>query len=186
MARIVNPKYKSISFDDVKKRYYVTLYYGVDQFGGNNSKGPIVEAYRMGSEKYGEAFMKNRMEASVRRLLTNILRIGLYLDPEESKKIVGLEEGLEAQHKPVVLLKNKKKVLPLDKGIKVYILERKIAARKNFFRMMKEEKTIIPVSREMAEGYFELVNDLVVAEVAMVFVESPLSESYIEGKGYQP
>lgn len=33
MARIVNLKYKNISFDDVKKRYYVTLYYGIDVNG---------------------------------------------------------------------------------------------------------------------------------------------------------
>lgn len=176
------------------ERHLQIILNGVDQFGGNNSKAPIVEAYKIGCEKYGEDFMRNRMEESARRLLTNIFRLGLfenpYLNPEESKNIVGcrefIEEGLEAQRKSIVMLKNKNNVLPLNKGIKVYVPNRYIKAKKNFFRMMDGEKNIVPISEEMANGYFELVSDPSMADVAMVFVESPLTDGYLEDKGYLP
>lgn len=176
------------------ERHLQIILNGVDQFGGNNSKAPIIEAYKIGSEKYGEDFMRKRMEQSARRLLTNIFRLGLfenpYLNPEESKNIVGsrefVEEGLEAQCKSIVMLKNKDNVLPLKKGIKVYIPDRYIKAKKNFFRMMDSEKHITPVSEDMSKGYFEIVKDPKLADVAMVFVESPLTDGYLEDKGYLP
>ena len=176
------------------ERHLQIILNGVDQFGGNNSKAPIIEAYKIGSEKYGEDFMRKRMEQSARRLLTNIFRLGLfenpYLNPEESKNIVGsrefVEEGLEAQCKSIVMLKNKDNVLPLKKGIKVYIPDRYIKAKKNFFRMMDSEKHITPVSEDMSKGYFEIVKDPRLADVAMVFVESPLTDGYLEDKGYLP
>ena len=31
---------------------------GVDQFGGNNAAGPVLEAYQMGVKEHGEAFMQ--------------------------------------------------------------------------------------------------------------------------------
>ncbi|WP_368262481.1 hypothetical protein [Clostridium disporicum] len=72
------------------ERHLQIILNGVDQFGGNNSKEPIIEADKIGSEKYGEDFMRKRMEQSARRLLTNIFRLGLFenpfLNPEESKK----------------------------------------------------------------------------------------------------
>ena len=176
------------------ERHLQIILNGVDQFGGNNSKAPIIEAYKIGSEKYGEDFMRKRMEQSARRLLTNIFRLGLfenpYLNPEESKNIVGsrefVEEGLEAQCKSIVMLKNKDNVLPLKKGIKLYIPDRYIKAKKNFFRMMDSEKHITPVSEDMSKGYFEIVKDPKLADVAMVFVESPLTDGYLEDKGYLP
>ena len=176
------------------ERHLQIILNGVDQFGGNNSKEPIIEADKIGSEKYGEDFMRKRMEQSARRLLTNIFRLGLFenpfLNPEESKNIVGsrefVEEGLEAQRKSIVMLKNKDNVLPLKKGIKVYIPDRYIKAKKNFFRMMDSEKHITPVNEDMSKGYFEIVKDPKFADVAMVFVESPLTDGYLEDKGYLP
>ena len=176
------------------ERHLQIILNGVDQFGGNNRKEPVVEAYKIGCEKYGEDFMRKRMEISAVRLLTNMFRVGLfenpYLNPEESKKIVGckefVEEGLDAQRKSIVPLKNKNNLLPLKKGIKVYIPDRYIKPKKNFFRMMDEEKHITPVSKEQSDGYFEIVNNPQDADVAMVFVESPLTDGYLEDKGYLP
>ncbi|WP_243175879.1 glycoside hydrolase family 3 C-terminal domain-containing protein [Clostridium sp. NSJ-49] len=82
------------------------------------------------------------------------------------------------------MLKNKDNVLPLKKGIKVYIPDRYIKAKKNFFRMMDSEKHITPVNEDMSKGYFEIVKDPKFADVAMVFVESPLTDGYLEDKGY--
>ena len=138
------------------ERCLLAITNGVDQFGGNSESGPIVEAYKIGCEKYGEKAMRERMELSAKRLLINIFHCGLfedpYLDPEESAKIVGCEEfcrhGYEAQQKSIVLLKNSAKrapegqkgVLPLKKGLKVYIPERKIGPSKAFFRIDLPDK----------------------------------------------
>jgi beta-glucosidase len=84
----------------VVERHYKIIMAGVDQFGGNNDKGPIVEAYQMGIKEHGEQFMRARMEQSAVRLLKNILRVGLfenpYLNVEETKSIVGKPEFMKA------------------------------------------------------------------------------------------
>ncbi|MEJ8305882.1 glycoside hydrolase family 3 protein [Saccharibacillus sacchari] len=105
----------------VAERHYKLLLAGVDQFGGNNEAGPVLEAYEMGVKEHGEKWMRARFERSATRLLVNMFRLGLfenpYVQPEESEQTVGqpdyMREGYEAQLKSVVLLKNKGGVLPL-------------------------------------------------------------------------
>ena len=102
------------------ERHYKALLVGVDQFGGNNDSGPVVEAYEMGVQEHGEEFMRARFETSAVRLLRNIFRAGLfdnpYLDVEGTVATVGKPEymaaGYEAQVKSLVLLKNQGGVLP--------------------------------------------------------------------------
>lgn len=76
----------------VAERHLRIIMNGVDQFGGNNDKEPILEAYRIGCERYGESVMRKRMEESAVRILTNIFQVGLfenpYLDEEESVQTV--------------------------------------------------------------------------------------------------
>ena len=43
----------------VAERHYKVLMAGVDQFGGNNDAGPVIEAYNMGVKEHGEKFMRN-------------------------------------------------------------------------------------------------------------------------------
>lgn len=38
----------------IPQRHYEALKAGVDQFGGNNDKGPVLEAYRMWTAEFGE------------------------------------------------------------------------------------------------------------------------------------
>lgn len=172
---------------------------GVDQFGGNSDIRPILEAYRIGCEKHGEAWMRSRFEQSARRLLRNMFLCGLYdnayLDAEESSELVGCEKfcraGFEAQLKSIVLLKNNG-ILPLKKKIKVYVPGRKILAGKNFFRMEEAERLMPGASREIVSRYFEWTDHPEEADAAIVFVESPISECYSEadaaagGNGYLP
>ena len=95
----------------VAERHYRIIMAGVDQFGGNNEAGPVIEAYRMGVKEHGEKIMRARMEQSAVRLLKNIFRVGLfenpYLNIEETKTIVGnadfMKEGYSAQLKSIVL-----------------------------------------------------------------------------------
>ncbi|MDD6616372.1 MAG: glycoside hydrolase family 3 N-terminal domain-containing protein [Lachnospiraceae bacterium] len=164
---------------------------GVDQFGGNDKVAPILEAYRMGCEKYGEEAMRRRMEESAVRLLKNFFRCGLfenpYLDPQESEALVGCREhqeaGFAAQLKSVVMLKNHD-ALPMPAGKKVYIPDRFIKARKNFFRMPEPEKRMPGASREIVSEFYSWAETPEEADFALVFIESPLIDGYREG--YQP
>ena len=103
----------------IAERHYKILMAGVDQFGGNNDAGPVIEAYNMGVKEHGEKFMRARFEKSAVRLLKNIFRTGLfenpYTDPEMAKNTVGKAEfmkaGYDAQLKSMVLLKNKEQCI---------------------------------------------------------------------------
>ena len=95
----------------VAQRHYEVIKAGVDQFGGNNDKGPVLEAYRMWVEEFGEASARERFEASAVRLLMNSFRTGLfenpYTDPAWATSVVGnpvfMQWGYEAQQKSVVI-----------------------------------------------------------------------------------
>ncbi len=182
------------------ERMLVAIMNGVDQFGGNDKSGPILEAYRIGCEKYGEAVMRERFELSAKRLLTNIVRCGLledpYLDPAESAKVVGngdfVRHGYEAQLRSVVLLKNRNNALPLRKGLKIYVPERKIRAMKAFFRGEIPAHNEDPVEDALIAKYGTRVKTPEEADVAIVFIESPSCNAYSTedvakgGNGYLP
>lgn len=182
------------------QRYLRLLENGVDMFGGCSRKEPVLQAYALGCEKYGEDAMKCRMAQSAERILTLMFRLGLfenpYLDPDRSQKIVGAPEyvqaGLQAQRRSVVLLKNKASVLPLKKGCRIYVPQRHIDEHLGFFRLPVPAQDLIPLTQAEADGFFTLVKDPQDADAAVVFVESPLSDAYSladaenGGNGYLP
>ena len=185
----------------VAERHYRILMAGVDQFGGNNDKGPVLEAYQMGVEELGETAMRERFEASAVRLLLNIFRTGLfenpYLDPAESQKIVGnpdfMKTAYEAQLKSIVMLKNKGNALPMDKSKKVYIPKRYFPAVVGFFGTTSEAREDYPVNLELVKKYFTVVDNPDEADFAIVFMESPNSGTGYDkadrergGNGYMP
>ena len=178
----------------VAQRHLRIIMNGVDQFGGNQDKKPVMEAYDMGCQLYGEEAMRRRMEESAVRILINIFRTGLfenpYLEEEESQKIVGAQEyvkaGYQAQLDSIVLLKNKAQVLPLKKKLKVYVPKRHIRERKGFFRGILSEQEIQPVSRKLLEEYFIWEDSPREADAAVVFIESPLTDGGYEKDAYVP
>ena len=109
---------------------------GTDQFGGEHVPELLVELVRTG--KLDEA----RLDQSVRRILRDKFRLGLfdnpYVDPARTDT-VGRKEfreaGIEAQKKSLVLLKNgdnlARQILPLQGKPKIYIenIDPLIAAR---------------------------------------------------------
>ncbi|MDP3181031.1 MAG: glycoside hydrolase family 3 N-terminal domain-containing protein, partial [Bacteroidota bacterium] len=123
------------------ERHYKAIEAGVDQFGGNNEMGPVIEAYKMGVAAHSEEFMRKRFEQSAVRLLRNIFRVGLfenpYLDVAETEKTVGNSEfmkaGYDAQLRSVVMLKNHENALPVKKQMKVYIPKKYIPGGRNWF-----------------------------------------------------
>ncbi len=184
------------------ERHYKVLMAGVDQFGGNNDAGPVIEAYQMGVAEHGEEFMRARFEESAVRLLTNIFHAGLfenpYLDVENTKSIVGnpdfMKTGFEAQMKSIIMLKNKGDVLPRAKQSTVYIPQKYMPATKNFMGFASEAKWVDPVNLEIVKKYFKITDKPSEADFAMVFMDSPNSGGGYniedaksgEGNGYFP
>lgn len=171
----------------VSERHYKALMAGVDQFGGNYDKGPVLDAYRMGVEEHGEKWMDERMRRSARRLLRNIFRTGLfenpYVDPSATAALVGcadyMAEGYDAQLKSAVMLKNHGGVLPVEGRKRVYIPTRHVPEYRGFWGNTVAAQDIVPVSRELASKYFEVVDTPQEADLAIVFIDSPLG-----GSGY--
>lgn len=182
------------------ERHLKALEAGVDQFGGNNDAAPVMEAYRMACKKYGKEETDARFRRSAYRLLLNIFRTGLFENPylslKKSEAIVGCEEfkkaGYESQLRSITLLKNKKQVLPLKEGIKVYIPERQIHSYLDFMSMPTGEKTVVPAGKKIAKEYFTVVDTPEEADAALCFMESPISVGYDPedkkngGSGYVP
>ena len=164
------------------ERHYKILQAGVDQFGGNNEIGPVLEAYKMWAKAQGEANARERFEQSARRLLLNVFRVGLfenpYLDPAESQKTVGnpefMKAGYEAQLKSVVMLKNhSNQTLPVKEKKKVYVPKRHFPAIPGLWGGISEEKTVEPIDLALVGKYFEVVKEPGEADFAICLIEEP-------------
>ncbi len=171
----------------VAERHYKIIMAGVDQFGGNNETGPVVEAYQMGIKEHGEEFMRTRMEQSAVRLLKNIFRLGLfenpYLDIEETKTIVGnaefMKEGYAAQLKSIVLMKNKDKVLPIRERKTVYVPKTYTPAGRDLFGSEIPASSDYPINVNIVKKFFRVTDDPAEADFALVVIRSPNT-----GSGY--
>lgn len=182
------------------ERHFKALEAGVDQFGGNNDVGPVLEAYRMGCEKYGEEAMRKRFERSAVRLLKNMFRTGQfenpYLELQKSLDTVGnpeyIQKGYESQLRSIVLLKNRNQALPLKEKIKVYVPDRHIRPYRNFMSGLTSDSVVTPPGKKAAAKWFEVVETAEEADAALCFVESPISVGYSPedraagGNGYLP
>lgn len=174
----------------VAERHYKALMAGVDQFGGNNEKAPVLEAYEMGVREHGEAWMRARFERSAYRLLLNMFRTGLfenpYVDVEQTKQTVGnktfMKKGYEQQLHSIVMIKNHGDVLPLRERKKVYIPQRRSPEGPNYWRMICPERIYDPVPEKILEKYYDKAASPAEADFAVVFIESP--HSYL--MGYDP
>ncbi|MBO5331074.1 MAG: glycoside hydrolase family 3 C-terminal domain-containing protein [Alistipes sp.] len=185
----------------VAERHYKLIKAGVDMFGGNNDKDPVLEAYEMGVKEMGEEWMRARMEKTAVRLLLNVFRLGLfenpYLDVEDTKATVGnpdfMKAGYDAQLRSIVMLKNKGGVLPLAEKAKVYVPEVWVAPRAAFrgnmgagARAQQPQQQPkghweMPVPVELLSKYFTVVKTPAEADFAIVFVDAPAN-----GTGYDP
>lgn len=173
----------------VAQRHYECLKAGVDQFGGNNDKGPVLEAYQMWVAEFGQESADLRFRQSAKRLLLNSFRTGLfenpYLDPSVSEDVVGKPEfmakGYEAQLKSVVMVKNSDNVLPVstEGRPKVYVPQRYFPETVNFFGMVNPERWEDTFDTALLEKYYEPVSDPAEADFAIVVIDAPTS-----GNGY--
>ena len=183
------------------ERHYKAIMAGMDQFGGNNVAKPVLEAYKMGVAEHGEEFMRKRFEESAVRLLRNIFRVGLfenpYLEVEESAKTVGnpdfMKAGYETQIKSVVMLKNKSKILPLKRQLKIYAPKKYTPAGRNWFGQETPESLKDAINPAVVSKYFELTDSPEKADIALISIESPKggtgysTEDFAKGgNGYVP
>ncbi|MGB5435522.1 MAG: glycoside hydrolase family 3 N-terminal domain-containing protein, partial [Maribacter sp.] len=158
------------------ERHYKAIMAGMDQFGGNNAMGPVLEAYKMGVAEYGEDFMRERFEVSAVRLLKNIFRVGLfedpYLDVQKTEATVGkpefMQAGFNAQLRSAVLLKNNGQILPIAAKKKVYVPKRYIAPSTNWWGIVTPGRSESPFNLEVVSKYYEVVENSQDADFALV------------------
>lgn len=151
---------------DEKERIEKVIRAGVDQFGGETSSDLVVQLVREGK------ISETRIDSSVRRLLKIKFIQGLFddpfVDPEHAHAVIGQPEfrdaGELAQRRSMVLLKNDtlngKPVLPLQKGISLYI------------------ENLDP---EVASDYGSVVDKPEEADVAIIRLKTPSQP--LEGAG---
>lgn len=184
------------------ERHYEILKAGVDQFGGNNAKGPVIEAYQMWCKEFGEESARKRFEQSAVRLLLNMFRTGLfdnpYFDPEETRKIVGCPEymdaGYQAQLKSIVMLKNRNGVLPVRNRAKVYFPKIYNGPSKGFFGpVIENDSWEYPVDTALISKYWEITDNPEEADFGYVVIGEPFGPQGYDvqdrkdgGNGYIP
>jgi beta-glucosidase len=138
--------------------------------------------------------MRKRMELSAKRLLRNIMQVGLfenpYLDVDASNELVGsaeyMEIGYQAQLKSVVLLKNANGLLPIKNKQKVFIPMRRTEEGQNWFGAPIPAVDEIPVDLDVIKQYFDIAGTPGEADYAFAFINSPETKGYTQNTGYQP
>ena len=186
----------------VAERHYEILKAGVDQFGGNNKKEPVLEAYKLWARDFGKESADERFRISARRLLLNFFRTGLfdnpYVDVEKSAETVGCQEymkkGYEAQLKSVVMLKNHGGALPKKGPLKVYHPKEQIP---NVYSIgggvSKKGGYDWPIAPDIINKYYIFTDDIREADFAIVEISEPVSgrgfdkkDLEVGGNGYMP
>ena len=184
------------------ERHFAVLEAGVDQFGGNNAKQPVLDAYRLWVEKYGEVSAQERFRKSARRLLMNMFRTGLfdnpYVDPARTEKLVGCPEfmarGFNAQLRSVVMVKNRNAVLPQSVRAKVWFPQIHKLPSKGFFGNANgDDSWEFPMDTALVARYFDLAASPEEADFAFVYANEPqgghgydVADRDAGGNGYVP
>ena len=187
----------------VARRHSEVIKAGADQFGGNNDKGPVLEAYNMWVEEFGEESARARFEQSAVRLLMNSFRTGLfenpYTDPAFATAVVGnpafMQAGAEAQLRSVVMLKNHGNAIQ-GLGKKVYVPRRFYPQSFGMFGLAPGPAAHwdYPIDRELVERRgLQWVDDPAEADFALVMIQEPSGGSGYDvndrkkgGNGYVP
>src|SRR6266850_2509602 len=108
-----------------RARFVKAVQAGVDEFGGTERADLLVDAAHAGE------LPEARLDSSVVRILTQKFAQGLFehpfVDPDSAARLVGnpafVAAGLDAQRRALVLLENKRGILPLKAGrpLRVYL-----------------------------------------------------------------
>ena len=153
-ADIMDPMDHGVEDLDVYSQTEKALNAGIDQFGGNDNPQLIIKLVEDGR------IPESRLDRSVRKLLRQKFVLGLFDNPyvDEEKAMTQLARpedvslGLQTMIRSTVLLKNENNILPLNPDTKVYVQD---------------------MDKELAAKYFEVVNKLEDADVALLRLEAP-------------
>jgi beta-glucosidase len=118
------------------ERYKKAIAAGVDRLGGDATPEIVVELVK------GGGLPEARVDESARRILRVLFALGVfenpYVSPEEAALTVRKAEFRQkadaAQRRSIVLLKNAANLLPLKKGLRIYVegVDAGVAARYGF------------------------------------------------------
>ena len=121
---VVSRQFWGVEDLTIDERMIKSIEAGVDQFGGETEPSLLINLVKSGK------ILESRVDQSVRRLLTEKFKLGLfenpYVDASEADSKVGgavaRREGIEAQAHAQTLLKNNPGIahLPLSTSLKVY------------------------------------------------------------------
>lgn len=162
---LIEAKSWGVEHLSVAERAKKAIEAGVDQFGGDSCPEVVVDLVRSGQVK------ESRIDVSVRRLLREKFKLGLFdnpfVDETAAEQIVGKSEfvkaGETAQRKSIVLLKNgvDKPILPLSGKLKLYLEN---------------------VSPEVAAQYGQVVSTPEEADFAIIRIATPYQprEGFLE------
>ncbi|MEU9300703.1 glycoside hydrolase family 3 N-terminal domain-containing protein [Streptomyces sp. NPDC048269] len=143
---------------------------GSDQFGGEQCPEVIVELVRSGRTA------ESRIDDSVRRLLREKFRLGLfenpYVDPDAAAETVGRADftarGAAAQRRSLTVLTNPEGFLPLSAKLSV-----RSARSAPPVRSAKPRLYVRNVDEAVAAEYGEVVTDPAEADVAVLRLRTP-------------
>jgi beta-glucosidase len=140
----------------VKDRYKKAIEAGVDRIGGDATPELIVELVK------GGGLTEARIDESARRILRIYFGLGLfenpYANPDEAERTIRKKEFQDkadlAQRKSIVLLKNANNILPLKKGIRMYVegLDASVAAQYGYVSTNNPDDADICIVRVSATG----------------------------------
>ncbi|HEU5200478.1 MAG TPA: glycoside hydrolase family 3 N-terminal domain-containing protein [Ktedonobacterales bacterium] len=157
-GRVLEARSWGVEHLSVAERAKKALEAGVDQFGGEACPEVVIDLVKRGH------ISEARIDVSVRRLLRDKFRLGLFdqprVDPEAAEAVVGNERfraaGERAQRRAITLLKNSDtptgRLLPLQGQPKLYL------------------ENIAP---EVASAYGQVVSTVAEADVAILRLQAP-------------
>ena len=158
----------------ILERYQKAIDCGVDLFSGTGDPTLLLETVKKGMVS------ESRINQSIERLLNEKFELGLfenpYVDVSNAEKIVGNNEfqkrGDLAFRKSIVLLRNEAKLLPINKGTKVYI--------ESLYNNNKQNISIS--SSQSKDSGIEFVNTKNEADLVVLWV-TPTSGSLFSSTG---
>ncbi len=140
----------------VRDRYKKAIEAGVDRIGGDATPEHIIELVKSG------ALTEARIDESARRILRVHFGLGIfenpYANPDEAAQTIRKKEFQQkadlAQRKSIVLLKNAKDILPLKKGVRMYIegVDATVAAQYGYVSTSNPDDADVCIVRVSAGG----------------------------------
>lgn len=144
----------------LRERYRKAIEAGIDRMGGDLTPEIIVDLVRSGEVP------ESRIDQSARRILRVHFQLGLfenpYANPEVAARTVRRRDFQEkadlAQRRSIVLLQNRDQILPLRKGVRMYVekIDPAVASRFGFAsttQLEEAEVAIVRVSAPQDQGY---------------------------------